>query len=159
MDLFALLARAQRTGLSLEGLSPEACAKLARARDDALAETGRVALGCADMQELADAFLEACGDVPPEAVEAFYAVRDDLPADIPDEEIARALACACAEAGGDVGCIDVSVVTRLLAAREDSVYVIADDEGRAYRWDPAEWAYDEQAPGWDDEPWAEGCHE
>lgn len=159
MDLLTLVACAPRESLSLEGLSAEACRELAQARDAALAETERVALGTADMQELTDAFLETCGDVPSEAVAAFYAARDALPADVPDEEIARALALACEEAGGDVGYIDVGEVVRALAAQEVGAYAITDDVGHTYRWDPDEWAFDEQAPGWDGELWTGGLHD
>lgn len=58
-----------------------------------------------------------------------------------------------------MGCIDVGEVTRALAAQEAGAYAITDDAGRAYRWDPDEWAFDEQAPGWDGEPWAGGRHD
>ena len=159
MGPLALTARSRRESLSLEGLSSEACREITRARDDALAETGRVAIGCADMQELADAFLATRGDVPPEAVGAFYAVRDELPADVSDEEIARALALACEDAGGDMECVDVCSVTEALAAQTRNAWAITDDAGRTYRWDPDEWAFDAQAPGWDGEAWAEGCHD
>lgn len=29
-----------------------------------------------------------------------------------------------------------------------------DDEGRVYRWDPADWEYNELMPGWNGEEWS-----
>lgn len=95
---------------------------------------------------------------------AFYALRDELPGDVPDEEIFDALR----------GCLDVCGDTETVSAMEPeavmcfsdeyriadcaercSEYRIADDTGRVYAVNQDEWEYDEQACGWDGEAWSD----
>lgn len=48
-----------------------------------------------------------------------------------------------------------SEYVRINEAVSREEYLIVDDEGRPYAFDPAEWDYDEHADGWDGEGWAD----
>ena len=162
-------------------LSPTQIQQITAAQTTALAQTERIAFapGAADeiVNALADSpFLQQgkAGDTLAATVEAFYVVRDDVPSTVPDEEIAAAIRAAFDAAEGDAEAFDESEISRNLAeaeskqlfstAEEDpktsniSSYTITDSEGRTYRWDPADWEYDELAPGWNGEKW-EGDYE
>ena len=100
-----------------------------------------------------------------ELLGAFYALRDELPADVPDAEIAEALR-GCLDEWGDAGEVAAMPMAEVMRfseefmnaaeAERENAYRIIDDEGRAYVFDPVEWAYDEQVDGWDGEKWADG---
>jgi hypothetical protein len=95
---------------------------------------------------------------------AFYAARDELPVDVPDDEIIEALAIGLDELG------DASEVAttphdeimtfskgyvQALEAEESTAYRIVDDDGHAYAFDSVSWDYDEAASGWDGERWSD----
>lgn len=95
---------------------------------------------------------------------SFYALRDELPAEVPDDEIAEALR-GCLDATGDSAEVAEAPADEIMAFSAEFVrarvtenetgYRIVDDEGRAYVFDPADWDYDEQAKGWDGERWSD----
>lgn len=145
---------------------------LAERRAEALAETERIEFGTPAIVSLAEAVATSrqltqdriAKDLA-ELQDAFYAIRDELPAGVPDAEIVEAIR-GCLDAWGDVA--DVASLpledvmrfsdeyVRVAGAEDGSEYRIADDEGRTYVFDPAEWDYDEQADGWDGERWDDG---
>lgn len=96
--------------------------------------------------------------------DAFYELRDELPVDVPDAEIVEALH-GCLDELGDAFEVAAMPVDELMSYSEEYVRMqdlerevecrIVDDEGRAYTFDPAEWDYDEAAPGWNGEGWAD----
>ena len=146
---------------------------LAERRAESLAEAERVEFGPPALAAIAEAvssspFLmqDNIANVLAELQDAFYALRDELPVDVPDGEIAEALR-ACFDAhGGDAAEVATLPREEVMAfseeyrsAREmegEGACRIVDDEGRVYTFDPAEWGYDEQAAGWDGEGWADG---
>lgn len=148
-----LLAFAHHAAPEIAGLTPAESQALLARRKEALDATGRVALSTEDVRTLAETFLDTCGELPPEALDAFYAVRDELPAHVPDGAIAYALAQACREQGGELAAVDIVGVGQALRDEEEGSYAITDDDGRTYHWNRASWEYDEQAPGWDGESW------
>jgi len=96
--------------------------------------------------------------------DAFYELRDELPVDVPDAEIVEALH-RCLDELGDASEVAAMPADELMSYSEEYARMqdlergaacrIVDDEGRAYTFDPAEWDYDETAPGWDGERWAD----
>ena len=160
-------------------LTPGEIAEIDRCRATQLAQTERVEFDpwgpSMLLEELAaapfvnpSAFVETA--LP--ALEAFYELRSSAPASIDDEEIASAIIGALDKEEGAAERVDwASVLDALMeadfasaAAEPDTSspplesYSIADDEGKTYRWESDEWAYDEFACGWDGEKW-EGVHE
>ena len=99
-----------------------------------------------------------------ELQDAFYAIRDELPVDVPDAEIAEALR-GCLDELGDAAAVAAMPADELMAYSEEYVfardteraaaYRIVDDEGRVYSFGPAGWDYDETASGWSGERWAD----
>ncbi len=155
-------------GLAITG---EDARVLAERRAEALAETGRVEFATPAVVAIAEAVatspcLSQEGAVQDlaELQDAFYALRDELPADVPDAEIAEALR-GCLDAWGDAATVASlpakevmgfsAEYVRAAEAEGSEAYRIADDEGRTYAFDPAEWDFDEQADGWDGERWAD----
>lgn len=177
-DAPQLSARA-RAALSTQGVNLTPCQvkQIAAARSAALAETDRVEFGAGAMDALAWAFADSpflqqdsAGETLAEVVGAFYAVRDDVPSEIPDEEVFAALRAAFDAVEGDADALDAASLAGELRNRElaacggelggdaldlCAAYSIADDAGHVYRWDSAEWEYDEFAPGWNGERWAD----
>ena len=106
------------------------------------------------------------------ALEAFYELRSSAPTSIDDEEIASAVVDALGSEEGSVEGVDwTSVLDALMeadcapAATEPGApplppeaYSVTDDEGKTFRWEGDEWAYDEFACGWNGERW-EDAHE
>ena len=96
--------------------------------------------------------------------DVFYELRDELPIDVPDAEIIEVLR-GCFDELGDAAEVAAMPAEELMAYSEEYLraqneerwteYRIVDDEGHAYSYDPAEWDYDETAPGWDGESWAD----
>ncbi len=155
-------------GLSV---SREDVRMLAERREEALAEAERVEFGTLAIMAVTEAVAtspclsqERVARDLAELQDAFYAIRDELPADVPDAEIAEALR-GCLDAWGDaaeVAALPAEEVMRysgeyVRTAEAESLgeYRIIDDEGRAYAFDPAEWDYDELSDGWDGEGWAD----
>ena len=96
--------------------------------------------------------------------DAFYNLRDELSIEVPDEEIAEALRACLDELGSadEVAAMPTDEVmahskeyVQALNVEREAEYRIVDEEGHAYTFDPAEWDYDETAPGWDGERWAD----
>lgn len=141
--------------IEIEGLSLEENREVALRRREALAATGRLELNDSAMRLLAQTFVAEFGEFLPEAVDAFYALRDELPASIPDEEIVDELVATATCLGGNVEGVDIPDLARELRNKDDSMshYSITDDAGHAYCWDPQQWNYDEFALGWDGERW------
>lgn len=134
-------------------------------RDELLCEVGRIELGAGAYVHIACEFADspllvapAAFDLLAELQEAFYFLRADLPGDVSDDEIYDALREAFdGEAGGDA--VRAAELCRETLGREDAApegeYTIVDDEGRVYRFDPAEWHDDITACGWDGERWGD----
>lgn len=141
--------------VEIEGLSPEENREVALRRREALAATGRLEFDDSAMHLLAQTFVAELDEFLPEAVDAFYALRDELPASVPDAEIIDALSVATARLGGDVAAVDAPELARALREKDGSMsrYSITDNAGHTYYWAPQQWAYDEFAPGWDGERW------
>ena len=160
-------------------LAPKEIAEIDRCRATQLAQTERIEFDpwgpSMLLEELAaapfvnpDAFVEAA--LP--ALEVFYELRSSAPVSIDDEEIVLAIVDALGNEEGSVEGVDwTNVLDALMesnyapAATEPGtpplsleVYSVTDDEGKTYRWEGAEWAYDEFACGWDGEKW-EDAHE
>lgn len=94
--------------------------------------------------------------------DCFYLIRDELPVDVPDREIAEALAATFIEQGDAADVAKTPTEGTMAHSKsyrqaqeetERSGHRITDDEGRTYTFDPAKWEYDETAPGWDGEKW------
>ncbi|WP_165047414.1 DUF6323 family protein [Adlercreutzia sp. ZJ305] len=153
-------------------ISREDARMLAERRDEALREIGRVEFGAPAIAAVAEAVAtspcllqEGVAQDLAELQDAFYAIRDELPVDVPDAEIAEALR-GCLDEWGDAATVASmpaeevmgfsAEYVRAAGAESCDEYCIADDEGRTYSFDPAEWDYDEQADGWDGEGWADG---
>ena len=150
--LFNLLSS---KSLEIEGLSPEENREIALRRREALTSTGRLELDACAIHELAQIFIAEFGALPPDTVDAFYELRDELSAAVPDAGIIDALVAAVSRLGGDIAELDVSELARQVRQKDDSLssYAITDDAGRTYCWDPQHWDDNEQAPGWDGEGW------
>ena len=96
--------------------------------------------------------------------DAFYNLRDELPIDVPDAEIVEALRACLDELGNaaEVAAMPADELmaysqeyVRMLSEEHESEYRITDDEGNVYTFDPVMWDYDETAPGWNGERWAD----
>lgn len=160
-------------------LAPREIAEIDRCRATQLAQTERIEFDpwgpSMLLEELAaapfvnpDVFIEIA--LP--ALEVFYELRSSAPTSIDDEEIASAIVDALGSEEGSVESVDwTSVLDALMevdyapAATESGVpplppeaYSVTDNEGKTYRWEGDEWAYDEFACGWDGEKW-EHAHE
>lgn len=105
------------------------------------------ALPCLPSWNAKDFLAEACG--------LFYEKRAALSVAVPDAEITEALCEAISEHEGALEAVDPAIVIDKLqkAYSEDEPYTLVDDEGRSYRWDTAEWEYDECSEGWEGEKW------
>ena len=160
--------------LAIAGLSitREDALMLAVQRADSLAETERVEFGPPAVAVIAEIVAESpfltqanLANVLAELQNAFYALRDDLPIDVPDAEIVEALRSCFDAHEGDVAEVAALPREEVMAfseeyrlsfvAAEREGYRIVDDEGRVYAFNPTEWDYDEQADGWDGEGWSD----
>lgn len=174
------LSGQSRAALAKQGLSltQGQLASIDAARREALAACERVECAAGAVDALVLAFAGSpylgqgdVGEVLAEVVGVFYDVREDVPIDVPDDEVLAALQRAFDTVGGDVEAIDAPAIAGELMARElraacemgnrdddvadaSGVYRIADDTGRVYCW-LLDWEYDEFAPGWDGERWAD----
>ena len=116
-------------------------------------------------RELANSNILQCADAASvlTALQAlFYQTRDELPTEVPDEEIIEALTNCYMDQGDAIDVAKIPTGELMAHSRayrkaqeetERSSYSITDDTGRAYAFDPAEWDYDETAAGWDGERW------
>lgn len=141
------------TPQQVDELAEAECACLTRARRVSFGATAAPTL----VRVLASSPCFAGADVFEQLmdlVEAFYDLREDFPAQTTDLEIIEALREGFdGEAQGDAA-LAASLAREALAARERQAgYEITDDHGRVYRFDPAEWHDDTEAPGWDGERW------
>lgn len=158
--------------LSLGGLTVtyEEARKLAESRAELLAASGRIEFGTPAIVGIAEEMAtspyieqDTIADVLSVLQEAFYGLRSDIEADVPDIEILEALRrCfdACGGSAAEVASLPAYEVMRFsaeylqaLERERDEGYVIVDDEGRAYALDSDEWDYDEHSDGWDGERW------
>ena len=159
--------------LSAAGISVtrEDAMALAELRVTSLAEVERVEFGRPAIVAIAEAIASSslltrknASATLAELQAAFYALRDELPIDVPDDEIVEALSGCFAE-WGDAAEVARMPTDELMAfsaayrrakeAEDTGAYRIVDDDGRAHSFDPAEWDYDETAPGWDGERWSD----
>lgn len=176
----SVLSEQSRAVLAKQGLSLTRgqVADIDVARREALAACERVEFTAGAADALVVAFADSpylgqndAGEVLAEVMGVFYDVREDVPVDVPDDEVLVALRRAFDAAGGDVEAVDAPAIAGELMAqvlraaceagnRDDDaadvpgVYRIADDAGRVYCWS-SDWEYDEFAPGWDGERWAD----
>ena len=160
-------------------LTPKEIAEIDHCRATQLAQTERIEFDpwgpSMLLEELAaapfvnpDVFIETA--LP--ALEVFYELRNSAPTSIDDEEISSAIVDALGSEEGSVEGVDwTSVLDALMeagyapAATEPAApplppeaYSVTDNEGKIYRWEGDEWAYDEFACGWNGERW-EDAHE
>lgn len=165
--LAAVNSRLSTAGLSV---THEEAHMLAERRTESLAHAERVEFGTPALAVIAEAVAssphlsqDGIAHALADLQDTFYTLRDELPVDVPDAEIAEALR-GCLDAWGDTADLasmspeDVMAFSdEYVRAQEasDGAYRIVDDEGRAYTFDPAEWDYDEQADGWNGERWSD----
>lgn len=164
----------QQLGIADLSITHEEARMLAQRRAETLADTERVEFGTPALAMMAGAVaMSPClprsgaARVLADLQDAFYALRDELPVDVPDAEIAEALRGWLDAWGDAAGAAEASAEEMMafspeyVRAQEVSgdTYRIVDDEGRAYAFDPAEWDYDEQADGWYGERWADGWND
>ena len=160
---------------------------LAERRAESLAETERIEFGMPIVTAIAEAIVTSpfltqdnIANVLAELQSIFYALRDELPVDVPDIEIVEALRNCFDAYEGDVAAVAALPKEEAMAYSEDYLrlseiekheeYRIVDEEGHVYTFDPtggkdgvgltyafdpSEWDYDEQAAGWDDERWSD----
>lgn len=160
-------------GLGAGGLcvTSEEARLIADSRAEMLSEVERVEFGTPAIVSIAEAVAtSSClsqGSFVDDLVglqSAFYRVRDELPAEVPDAEIVDAFR-GCLDARGGVDLMAFLDAEEIMRYSEDYLsavdsdakdeYRIVDDEGRAYVFSEDEWAYDEQAAGWDGERWTD----
>lgn len=163
-----LMATLAASGVTI---SREDAMALARWREDTLSELERLEFGRPAVLSLAETLAGSPYLEDADAAvtlwrlqDGFYALRDELPIDVPDSEIVEALV-GCLDETGDAAEVVAMPADELMAhsvdyvraceAEEAGAYRIVDDEGRAYSFEPADWEYDEFAPGWDGERWAD----
>ena len=160
-------------------LTPGGIAEIDRCRATQLAQTERIEFDpwgpSMLLEELAAAPFVNPGsfaETALSALETFYELRDHAPTSIDDEEIASAIVDALEKEEGAAERVDWANVFDALteadftpAATESGTpplppeaYSVTDDEGKTYRWEGGEWAYDEFACGWNGERW-EDVHE
>lgn len=166
--LAAINERLAKSGVSL---TREDALMLAARRTQSLADLERVEFGTPAVVTIAEAVAGSPRLTQSDAAEtlahlqdAFYSIREELPAEVPDEEIAEALR-ACLDELGDPDEVAAMPSDEVIAhseeymqaldAEREEEYRIVDDEGHSYTFDPSEWDYDETAPGWDGERWAD----
>ena len=145
---------------------------LAERRAESLAEVERVEFGAPAVVAIAEAvatspFLvkDGAAETLAELQDAFYALRDELPVDVPDDEIVEALRGCFDACEGDADQVAALQAEEVIAFAEESLispeaaerdeYRIVDDDGRAYVFKLGEWDYDETADGWDGERWSD----
>lgn len=152
-------------------ITPEDARMLSKRRAEALAEAERVEFGTPAIVSIAEAVATSphlsrsnTAHNLAKLQDAFYAIRDELPAYVPDAEITEALR-GCLDEWGDAATV-ASLPTeevmhfsreyvRASETEASEAYRIADDEGHAYVFDPADWDYDELADGWSGERWTD----
>lgn len=161
----------KRLAASSFTITPDDARRLAERRAEALAETERVEFGIPAVVTIAEAIATSpwltqdnVAETLADLSDSFYLLRNELPATVPDAEIAEALR-GCLDAWGsaaEVASLSPEEVMafspaylQAIEAERGEAYRIVDDEGRAYVFDSDEWNYDEQADGWDGERWAD----
>lgn len=138
-----------RNGLQL---SPHAVAALQEQRASALGETERVELGPGALPLIAETLASSpfllqsnLFDALAQAQQTFYRLRDEIPVDVPDEELAEALRSCFDRFEGnleELEALDAREIyspAKPLQAGEtlgSSVYRICDEDGREYVFDP-----------------------
>ena len=144
--------------------------QLAKQREQCLFEAERIEFGAPAVtliaRELAESNTLANTNVASTLAalqDCFYQTRDELSVDVPDDEIIEALVGCFIEQGEAADVAKTSVEEIMAYSKsyrqaqkeaKQSNYCITDDEGRVHTFDPGEWEYDENAPGWDGEEWA-----
>lgn len=167
MRMFEVIARIGFIGAMRDtgcNLSNREVEEVVRTEAACLAENGRICFGEGASALLIRAFSDSAyftGNVANtlmDLVESFYEMRDDLPAQVTDQEIVEALRdCFDGEAAGDVG-LALSLSKDSLSSCEGiRAYGIADEDGLLYRWDPDEWLDNVKTDGWYGERWGEDC--
>ena len=167
MCMFEVMARTGFIGAMRDAgcdLSNREVEEVVRAEAACLTESGRICFGEGVSARLIRAFSDSAyftGNVANtlmDLVESFYELRDDLPAQVTDQEIVEALRdCFDGEAAGDVG-LALSLSKDSLSSCEGiRAYEITDEDGLLYRWDPDEWLDDVATDGWHGERWSEDC--
>ena len=167
MCMFEVMARTGFIGAMRDAgcdLSNREVEEVVRTEAACLAESDRICFGEGASARLIRTFSDSAyftgnaANTLMELVEAFYELRDDLPAQVTDQEIVEALRdCFDGEAAGDVG-LALSLSKDSLSSCEGiRAYEITDEDGLLYRWDPDEWLDDVAADGWHGERWSEDC--
>lgn len=160
-------------GLGAGGLcvTSEEARLIADSRAKMLSEVERVEFGTPAIVPIVEAVVTSPylshGCLADDLIElqgVFYRVRDELAAEVPDVETIDALR-GCLDACGGVNLVaslDTEEIMRYsedYTSAADSVagdgYRLVDDGGRVYVFNEDEWAYGEQAAGWDGERWTD----
>lgn len=143
-------------------------AVLAEQHREALRETKRVEFDGSSL----DLLIEAFADSPfliqenllktlTRLVQIFWEARDELPADIPDDDLLAEMRQNFDRLEGAAEELSPEDTVRAIRKREEpdesaeEPYSITDDDGRRYVWNPNDWEYDEFAKGWDGESWSD----
>lgn len=146
--------------------------RLAEGRAESLVALERVEFGAPAIVGIAEVMAtspyleqEMLADVLLVLQEAFYELRSDIEVDVPDSEIFEALRRCFDACGGDAAEVASLPADEVMPFSEDylqalegecdEAYLIVDDEGRAYAFNPADWSYDEHSDGWDGERWGD----
>ena len=156
-------------------ITREEALALAARRDACLRELERIEFGEAAVvllaQELTGTSVLTHGDVAHTLdllQESFYALRDELPLEVPDQEIAEALRGFLEKAGdaqdiAGMECAQIMAYSkdyrRADTAQRDEPYRLTDPDGRTYAFGPAGWDVLETTCGWDGEAWADDLSE
>ena len=165
--MFEVIARIGFIGAMQDAgcnLSNREVEEVVRTEAACLAESGRICFGEGVSARLIRAFSDSAyftgnaANTLMDLVESFYELRDDLPAQVTDQEIVEALRdCFDGGAAGDVG-LALSLSKDSLSSCEGiRAYEIADEDGLLYRRDPDEWLDNVKADGWYGERWGEDC--
>jgi len=142
-------------------LTDEQVRSLAATEHSCLADTRRISFSQSAAARIIEAFSTSsfltgpsCDELLSDAIEAFYDLRANFPANVTDNEIIEALYSAFdGEAAGSVGLAHEIVREQIWHEQASLSYEIIDDDGNVYRWDPDEWTDSVQANGWDGERW------
>ncbi len=150
-------------------------AELAVSRELCLRDNERIELGTPAVVVIAQEIALSpnlensdVADVLAHLQEAFYRTRDELSVEVPDSEIIEAI-CHCFNELGSAFDVATLPTEELMAFSktyqqiqdrvDETPYCLVDDTGCSYTFDPAEWEYDEAAPGWNGEKWDGGIDE
>ena len=151
-------------------------AELNERRLSALRELGRFELGEGVLPDIVERLAlspyvqqSSLTDDLAQLQDAFYRLRDEVPTDVPDDDILDALFLRYGECGGSTGhacAMDGRDIESMVAASLEDPQRMAseggplppliDEQGLAYQRLRSQWDCGERCAGWDGEAWHEG---